>query len=179
MHNAAATPAWVLLAYLISGVCFILALRGLASPESSRRGNRAGMLGMAIAVVTTLITHAPSLGYTPACEVGDALCMGGVQPDWPTIGLVAVAIAIGAAIGLTTARRIQMTAMPQLVAAFHSLVGMAAVLVGAAAYLNPEAFGIAVRITPIASPSIISILPVSRIEMDLASPSARSPSPAR
>src|SRR6185369_14494552 len=62
---------------------------------------------------------------------------------------------------------IQMTAMPQLVAAFHSLVGMAAVLVGAAAYLNPEAFGIAVRITPIASPSIISIFPQSRIEMGL------------
>jgi NAD(P) transhydrogenase subunit beta len=76
-------------------------------------------------------------------------------------------MAIGGAIGLVTARKIQMTAMPQLVAAFHSLVGMAAVLVGAAAYLNPEAFGIAVRITPIYGPSIISILPVSRIEMGL------------
>ena len=75
--------------------------------------------------------------------------------------------AIGGGIGLITARKIQMTAMPQLVAAFHSLVGMAAVLVGAAAYLNPEAFGIAVRITPIASPSIISIFPQSRIEMGL------------
>jgi NAD(P) transhydrogenase subunit beta len=73
----------------------------------------------------------------------------------------------GGTIGLITARKIQMTAMPQLVAAFHSLVGMAAVLVGAAAYLNPEAFGIAVRITPIASPSFVSILPVSRIEMGL------------
>ena len=59
MHEAAATPAWVLLAYLISGVCFILALRGLSGPESSRRGNRLGMIGMAIAVVTTLATHVP------------------------------------------------------------------------------------------------------------------------
>ena len=74
---------------------------------------------------------------------------------------------IGGGIGLITARKIQMTAMPQLVAAFHSLVGMAAVLVGMAAYLNPEAFGIAMRITPIYSPSIIRILPVSRIEMGL------------
>ncbi len=59
MHEAAATPAWVLLAYLVSGVCFILALRGLSSPESSRRGNYIGMVGMAIAVVTTLIAHLP------------------------------------------------------------------------------------------------------------------------
>jgi hypothetical protein len=80
---------------------------------------------------------------------------------------MAVAMLIGGSVGLVTARKIQMTAMPQLVAAFHSLVGMAAVLVGAAAYLNPEAFGIAVRITPIASPSIINIYPVSRIEMGL------------
>ena len=67
MHEAAAVPSWVLLAYLISGVCFILALRGLSSPESSRRGNRAGMLGMAIAVVTTVVTHLPGrdLNYTP------------------------------------------------------------------------------------------------------------------
>ena len=61
MHEAAATPAWVLLAYLVSGVCFILALRGLSSPESSRRGNYIGMVGMAIAVVTTLITHVPAI----------------------------------------------------------------------------------------------------------------------
>src|SRR5439155_12900249 len=141
---AHAQPAWVLLAYLVAGVCFILALRGLSSPETSRRGNLTGMLGMAIAVGTTLGTHALA-----------------------TLPEISGAILVGGGIGLLTARRIQMTAMPQLVAAFHSLVGMAAVLVGAAAYLNPEAFGIAVRITPIASPSIISILPVSRIEMGL------------
>jgi len=144
MHEAAAMPAWVLLAYLISGVCFILALRGLSSPESSRRGNRAGMIGMAIAVATTLAVH----------EVASL-------PE------IIAAMVIGGGVGLVTARKIQMTAMPQLVAAFHSLVGMAAVLVGAAAYLNPEAFGIAVRITPILGPSIVSILPVSRIEMGL------------
>src|SRR3954463_7535825 len=141
---AHAQPAWVLLAYLIAGVCFILALRGLSGPESSRRGNRTGMIGMAIAIGTTLATH--QLASLP--EIVGAMVVGG-------------------GVGLVTARKIQMTAMPQLVAAFHSLVGMAAVLVGAAAYLNPEAFGIAVRITPIASPSIISILPVSRIEMGL------------
>ncbi len=137
-------PNWVPLAYLVAGVCFILALRGLSSPESSRRGNRAGMIGMAIAVVTTLAVH-----------------------QIASVAEIAIAIAIGGAIGLVTARKIQMTAMPQLVAAFHSLVGMAAVLVGAAAFLNPEAFGIGVRITPIASPSFVSILPVSRVEMGL------------
>ena len=153
---AHAQPAWVLLAYLIAGVCFILALRGLSSPESSQRGNRLGMIGMAIAVLTTLVTHAPVLKN----EFFSAL-------DLPTIGEIFAAMAVGAGTGLITARRIQMTAMPQLVAAFHSLVGMAAVLVGAAAYLNPEAFGIAVRITPIYGPSIVNILPVSRIEMGL------------
>jgi NAD(P) transhydrogenase subunit beta len=144
MHEAAATPAWVLLAYLISGICFILALRGLSSPESSRRGNLTGMLGMAIAIGTTLAVH--QIASLP--EIAGAMLIGG-------------------SVGLFTARKIQMTAMPQLVAAFHSLVGMAAVLVGAAAYLNPEAFGIGVRITPIATPSFVSILPVSRIEMGL------------
>src|SRR5205085_2350916 len=144
VEAAHAQPAWVLLAYLAAGICFILALRGLSNPESSRRGNYTGMAGMAIAVATTLAIH--EIASLP--EIVGAMIVGG-------------------GIGLVTARRIQMTAMPQLVAAFHSLVGMAAVLVGAAAYLNPEAFGIAVRITPIASPSIISILPVSRIEMGL------------
>jgi NAD(P) transhydrogenase subunit beta len=144
MHEAAAQPAWVLLAYLVAGACFILALRGLSSPESSQRGNRFGMIGMAIAVGTTLATH----HLASLLEIG-------------------VAMLIGGGIGLVTARRIQMTAMPQLVAAFHSLVGLAAVLVGTAAYLNPEAFGIAVRVTPIASPSFISIYPISRIEMGL------------
>ena len=154
---AHAQPAWVLLAYLVAGVCFILALRGLSGPETSRRGNRLGMAGMAIAVITTMIVHFPTL---PGFEFTR-------NPDWSTIGLIIAAIVIGGGIGLVTARKIQMTAMPQLVAAFHSLVGLAAVLVGAAAYLNPEAFGIGVRITPIASPSFVSILPVSRIEMGL------------
>jgi NAD(P) transhydrogenase subunit beta len=120
MHETAAIPAWVMLAYLIAGICFILALRGLSSPETSRTGNRVGMAGMAIAVATTLVSH----------EIAGL---------WE----VAIAIAIGGGIGFFIARRIAMTAMPQLVAAFHSLVGMAAVLVGAAAYLNPTAFGIA------------------------------------
>jgi NAD(P) transhydrogenase subunit beta len=159
VSHSANVPAWVLLAYLISGVCFILALRGLSSPESSRRGNMFGMVGMAIAVVTTLATHVPRI-ITP--ESADILI-----PDWTVIFEIIAAIVIGGAIGLVTARKIQMTAMPQLVAAFHSLVGLAAVLVGAAAYLNPEAFGIAVRITPIAAPSFVSILPVSRVEMGL------------
>ena len=115
-----ATPAWAMLAYLASGVLFILALRGLSSPSTSQRGNRFGMIGMLIAVVTTLLTH-----------------------SFATLPELAVAIAIGGGIGWITARRIKMTDMPQLVAAFHSLVGVAAVLVGWAAYLNPTAFGIA------------------------------------
>ena len=99
------------LAYLVSGVLFILALRGLSSPVTSRTGNRNGMIGMALAIATTLwVTH-----------VTDAL----------TWGMIVVAIAIGGGIGAVIARRIAMTAMPQLVAAFHSLVGLAAVLVAA------------------------------------------------
>jgi H+-translocating NAD(P) transhydrogenase subunit beta len=135
VEAAHGTPSWVLLAYLVSGVCFILALRGLSSPASSQRGNRAGMIGMAIAVVTTLAVH-----------------------EIASLPEIIGAVVIGGGIGLVTARRIQMTAMPQLVAAFHSLVGMAAVLVGAAAFLNPGAFGIL-------GPD--GILQVSRIEMGL------------
>ncbi len=135
MEHAVQNP-WVGLAYLVAGVCFILALRGLSSPSTSQAGNRYGMIGMGIAVVTTLLVH-----------------------DYASLPEIAIAIAIGAAIGIVTARKIAMTDMPQLVAAFHSLVGLAAVLVGVAAYLNPEAFGIL--------DSAGEINAVSRIELGL------------
>ncbi|KQZ71585.1 NAD synthetase [Sphingopyxis sp. Root214] len=143
-HGLAVNP-WASVAYLVAGVLFILALRGLSSPATAQAGNRFGMAGMLIAVVTTLLTHAPA-------TVDGAL---------DTIGLVEilVAIGIGAVIGIVMARRIAMTAMPQLVAAFHSLVGLAAVAVAAAAYLNPQAFGIA--------DAAGEIFTVSRIEMGL------------
>jgi NAD(P) transhydrogenase subunit beta len=110
------------LAYLASGVLFILALRGLSSPETARTGNTRGMVGMALAIVTTLWI----------ARVTDSL----------TWGLIVAGIAIGGGIGAVVARRIAMTQMPQLVAAFHSLVGFAAVLVAAAAMYSPEAYGI-------------------------------------
>ncbi|MGV3650816.1 MAG: NAD(P)(+) transhydrogenase (Re/Si-specific) subunit beta, partial [Devosia sp.] len=110
------------LLYLVSGVLFILALRGLSSPASARQGNRFGMIGMAIAMVTTLAVAGPS------DPVSWALIIGG--------------LAIGGGIGAVLARRVKMTDMPQLVAAFHSLVGLAAVFVAAAALYAPEAFGI-------------------------------------
>ena len=97
------------LLYLVAGVLFILALRGLSSPATSRQGNMFGMIGMAIAIVTTLASHPP---------VGTSAWI-----------LVALGIGIGGGIGAVTARRVPMTSMPELVAAFHSLVGMAAVLV--------------------------------------------------
>jgi proton-translocating NAD(P)+ transhydrogenase subunit beta len=112
----------VALLYLLAGVLFILALRGLSSPESSRRGNVFGMIGMAVAVATTLASHPPASAIS-----------------W---GLVAGGIVIGGSIGAVVARRVPMTAMPELVAAFHSLVGMAAVLVAAGAFYAPAAFGI-------------------------------------
>ena len=112
----------VALLYLVAGVLFILALRGLSSPETSRQGNYLGMSGMAIAVLTTLAVARPETPLTWA------MILGG--------------IAIGGGIGAVVARHIPMTAMPELVAAFHSLVGMAAVLVAAAAFYAPEAFGI-------------------------------------
>ncbi len=117
------SPNLAALLYLVAGILFILALRGLSSPASSRQGNRFGMIGMAIAVVTTLALKPPS----------------GVV-SWL---LIIVAVAIGGAIGVWRARTIQMTAMPQLVAMFHSLVGLAAVLVAAGALYAPQAFGIA------------------------------------
>ena len=110
--------------YLVAGVLFILALRGLSSPVTSRRGNTMGMIGMAIAIGTTLANVAAH----------------GVDPA--TIGLIIGGLAIGGGIGAVTARKVAMTAMPQLVAAFHSLVGLAAVMVAASAFYSPEAFGI-------------------------------------
>ncbi|MCC6920746.1 MAG: NAD(P)(+) transhydrogenase (Re/Si-specific) subunit beta [Alphaproteobacteria bacterium] len=111
------------LLYLAAGVLFILALRGLSSPASSRRGNFYGMIGMAIAIGTTLIAATGHAG-------------------WFTWFLIVLGIAIGGAGGAFIARRIAMTQMPQLVAAFHSLVGLAAVFVAAGALYSPEAFGI-------------------------------------
>jgi H+-translocating NAD(P) transhydrogenase subunit beta len=109
--------------YLVSGSLFIMALRGLSSPATSRTGNTYGMVGMGIAVLTTLALAKPS-----------SLLV------WV---LILAGIGIGAVIGGITAKRIPMTAMPQLVAAFHSLVGLAAVFVAAAAFYAPDAFGIA------------------------------------
>lgn len=127
------------LAYLISGVLFILALRGLSHPESSRAGNMYGMIGMAIAVGATLITFPPS------------------GSGWVFILL---GLGVGGGAGAVIAQKIPMTAMPQLVAAFHSLVGLAAVFVAAAALYSPAAFGIG---------DIGSIKGASLVEMALGS----------
>ncbi|HUD84887.1 MAG TPA: NAD(P)(+) transhydrogenase (Re/Si-specific) subunit beta [Xanthobacteraceae bacterium] len=110
------------LCYLIAGALFILALRGLSNPETSRRGNQFGMIGMTIAVVTTLAAHPPA--------------------SFSAWALVVVGMALGGGTGAVIARRVPMTSMPELVAAFHSLVGMAAVLVAAGALYAPAAFGI-------------------------------------
>ncbi len=107
------------LLYLVASVCFVLALRGLSHPTTSRMGNIYGMVGMAIAILTTL-----------------------ALPGVVSYTLIIVGILIGGAIGTVIALRIQMTALPQLVAAFHSLVGLAAVFVAAAAFYRPEAYGI-------------------------------------
>src|SRR6185312_14413853 len=116
------TSNWAAILYLASGVLFILALRGLSSPETSRQGNIFGMIGMAIAIGVTLLL---------------------IGPDATTLAIIAAAIVVGGSIGAVTARQIKMTAMPQLVAAFHSLVGLAAVAVAAAAFHAPQSFHIA------------------------------------
>lgn len=107
------------LAYLVASVCFIMALRGLSNPELARTGVVYGMVGMAIAILTTLLFQ-----------------------HLNSVWLIGLGIAVGGAIGSVTALRIPMTALPQLMAAFHSLVGLAAVLVAAAAFYSPEAYGI-------------------------------------
>ena len=107
------------LLYLLASICFIMALRGLSSPETSRGGNLYGIVGMVIAIGTTL-----------------------ASPHVVSYGLILAGIVIGGAIGTFIALRIQMTALPQLVAAFHSLVGLAAVCVATAAFYAPSAYGI-------------------------------------
>jgi H+-translocating NAD(P) transhydrogenase subunit beta len=110
------------LLYLAASVCFIMALKGLSSPQTSRAGNLFGMAGMLIAILTTLVVSvtASALSY----------------------GTIVAGIVVGGGIGTFIAQRIQMTALPQLVAAFHSLVGLAAVLVAAAAFYAPANYGI-------------------------------------
>src|SRR5436305_305694 len=110
------------LLYLVASICFIMALRGLSSPDTARGGNIYGIAGLAIAILTTLASP-------------------GIVSYW----LIAVGIVIGGAVGAYIARQIQMTALPQLVAAFHSLVGLAAVCVATAAFAAPEAYGIGMR----------------------------------
>lgn len=132
---------WAPLLYLTSGILFILALRGLSSPATSRAGNRNGMIGMAIAVGTTLILFSSALDAT-------------------TWAILAAGALVGGGIGAYIARKIPMTDMPQLVAAFHSLVGLAAVLVAAAALYAPVSFGIG---------SVGSLATASLIELSLGS----------
>ena len=115
------TPNLAALLYLISGVLFILALRGLSSPETSRKGNLFGIFGMLLAIVVTFLSI-------------DILFNGFI--------FIICALAIGGSIGTIIAYRISMTAMPQLVAGFHSLVGLAAALVALSAFYNPEPFGL-------------------------------------
>jgi len=132
------SPNLVAVLYLVSGVLFILALRGLSHPETSRQGNTRGMIGMTIAVLTTLAVSSPTEHLT-----------------WI---LIFAGLATGGLIGAYIARKIPMTQMPELVAAFHSLVGLAAVCVAAAALYAPEAFGIG-------EPGAIA--PASLVEMGL------------
>jgi len=113
------------LAYLVSGVLFILALRGLSSPETSRKGNLYGMVGMAIAIGVTLLS-----------------LLGKGDLDPVTIVIILCGVAVGGIVGMTIAQKVSMTSMPQLVAAFHSLVGLAACMVAVGALYAPQAFGI-------------------------------------
>ncbi len=115
------SESWTAFAYLVASVLFILALRGLSHPTTSRRGNQLGIVGMVIAILATFL-H-------------DGMSLSGVL-------IILLGIAIGGSIGTIAAQRIQMTALPQLVAAFHSLVGLAAVFVAASALNAPESFGI-------------------------------------
>lgn len=128
------------LAYLAAGALFILSLRGLSSPETSRRGNTLGMVGMALAVGVTLLTLGASGALDPL-----------------TLALIAGGVVVGGGVGAVIANRVPMTAMPQLVAAFHSLVGLAACLVAVGAVYAPDAFGIVTASGGIKTLSIVEL----------------------
>ncbi len=141
------SPDIAALLYLAAGVLFILTLRGLSNPETSRAGNRNGMIGMTIAV-----------GATLAVLAGQGLL------DGLTLAIIAGGVAIGGVAGAYIARQVPMTAMPQLVAAFHSLVGLAAVLVAAAALYAPAGFDIlapADELTGVARVATVSLIELS------------------
>tara|TARA_Y100000294_G_scaffold4373_1_gene4499 strand:- start:672 stop:1088 length:417 start_codon:yes stop_codon:yes gene_type:complete len=129
--------------YLVSGILFILALRGLSSPETSRQGNLFGILGMAIAITVTFLF---------------------VNISISRLFIIVCGLAIGGSIGAIIAYRISMTAMPQLVAGFHSLVGLAAVLVALSAFYNPEAFGLG-SLNNIKTASLVECQLVHQLEL--------------
>jgi NAD(P) transhydrogenase subunit beta len=141
------------LLYLVSGVLFILSLRGLSSPSTSQAGARNGMIGMAIAIITTLWM----------------LWDGSAGLDMPTMAIIAGGIAVGGLAGGIVARQIKMTAMPQLVAFFHSLVGLAAVLVAAAALYAPQGYGIVDTAAAVGANGALPIKLASIIELSLGS----------
>src|ERR1700756_102935 len=125
----------VTLLYLLASVCFIQALKGLSHPSSARRGNAFGMIGMAIAVVTTLALIVKLKNEFLAIGAGQSSVAEGMA-------LIFGALVVGGGIGAFVARRVEMTKMPELVAAMHSLIGMAAVCIAYAVVSEPAAFGL-------------------------------------
>jgi NAD(P) transhydrogenase subunit beta len=137
----------ITLVYVLTAICFILALNGLSSPTTARRGNIIGIVGMIVAIVTTLFYVSTS-------------SLPNINPDAITYVLIIAGMVMGGAIGTIIALRIEMKSMPQLVAAFHSLVGLAAVFIAAAAFYSPHAYGIG---------TVGNIKTASLIEMSLGS----------
>jgi proton-translocating NAD(P)+ transhydrogenase subunit beta len=119
----------IILIYVLTAVCFILALKGLSSPTTARHGNIVGLMGMALAIITTIFY----MGGVPSSVL---------RPGATTYALIGIGVILGGGAGTVIALRVQMKSMPQLVAAFHSLVGLAAVLIAAAAFYAPQSYGI-------------------------------------
>jgi len=131
--------------YLVTGILFIMALRGLSSPETSRTGNFFGILGMSLAIIVTLLS------------------LGDINQIKENIFYILIPIIIGGLIGGLIAYRVSMTAMPQLVAGFHSLVGLSAVLVGIVAFYNPSSFGIG----QVGNIKILSLIEINILEREI------------